>query len=194
MWVHCVVYNAWLGVSVCSLCVCSGRQRPMCPVVTTLPPPSGNIGDLPNCPINFGPILVSLYLVYSTVSSDTESNNIVRYEHWTYIMCPARLYSLLPSHAILSEIFLPMSCNQSKVSHQNVFAFNGRKVNFSPRYHNWSSPYELYRCISSHCYSDHAWWFARSVHLFRYAPHKRTNIEKISPERSLEIHLFLVPM
>ena len=81
MWVYCVVYNAWLGVSVCSLCVCSGRQRPMCPVVTTLPPPSGNIGDLPNCPINFGPILVSLYLVYSTVSSDTESNNIVRYEH-----------------------------------------------------------------------------------------------------------------
>ena len=67
-------------------------------------------------------------------------------------------------------------------------------MNFSPRYHNWSSPYELYRCISSHCYSDHAWWFARSVHLFRYAPHKRTNIEKISPERSLEIHLFLVPM
>ena len=79
--------------------------------------------------------------IWCTVSSDTESNNIVLYEHWTYILCPAGLYSLLPYRAILSEIFLPMSCYQSKVSHQWQ----------ESEYYNWSFPYmnfiDAYRLI-----------------------------------------------
>ena len=131
--------------------------------------------------------------IWCTVSSDTESNNIFRYEHWTYILCPVAGLQLdfhlmpslvkysFPCHAInlrfLIKMFLHIKGQESDFSSQLVIPI-----------------YELYRCISSHCYPDHAWWFARSVHLFRYAPHKRTNIQKISPERSLEIHLFLVPM
>ena len=121
----------------------------------------------------------------ATISSDMNIEHIscVQLDFTAYFhLMPSLVKYSFPCHAINLRFLIKM------------FFHDGRKVNFSPRYHNWSSPYELYRCISSHCYSDHAWWFARSVHLFRYAPHKRTNIEKISPERSLEIHLFLVPM
>ena len=60
--------------------------------------------------------------IWCTVSSDTESNNIFRYEHWTYILCPVAGLQLdfhlmpslmkysFPCHAInlrfLSKIFL----------------------------------------------------------------------------------------
>ena len=112
----------------------------MCPVVTTLPPPSGNIGDLPNCPINFGPILVSLYLVYSIIWHWKQQYLPI----WTLNIYPVSSSwtpARLPSHAILSEIFLPMSCYQSKVSHQWQ----------ESEYYNWSFPYmnfiDAYRLI-----------------------------------------------
>ena len=90
--------------------------------------------------------------IWCTVSSDTESNNIFRYEHWTYILCPvAGLqldFHLMPS---LVKYSFPCHAINLRFLIKMFLHIKGQESDFSSRYHNWSFPYmnfiDAYRLI-----------------------------------------------